>query len=408
MGSYQIAKLSNGLRIIHQYTPNKVAYCGLIIGVGSRDERTDEHGLAHFLEHVFFKGTQRRNATQILRRMDEVGGDLNAYTTKEETCVYSTFLAKDYPRAIELLADLICNSTFPERELEREKQVVIDEIYSYMDNPSEAILDDFEEAIFRGYPIGRKILGSAESVKGLTRSDILSFIERNYTADRMVLSSVGNIKFEKLVALAERFFNGVSSEASPIKRIAPINYEPVHIFNPDDLAQCYYMTGNRAFHQKEKERVALSLLVEMLGGNSMGSRLNLRLREKNGLVYEIESNYTPYSDSGVFSVYFACDSHNLERCIRLCHEEMSKLSEKSLTPSKLERFKAQYKAQMAIASENYEGSMLSNGKSLLVYDKVDELDRIYEKIDALTPNDLRNAAEKIFDPKKLSSVTYGV
>jgi predicted Zn-dependent peptidase len=307
-----------------------------------------------------------------------------------------------------LLADLICNSTFPERELEREKQVVIDEIYSYMDNPSEAILDDFEEAIFRGYPIGRKILGSAESVKGLTRSDILSFIERNYTADRMVLSSVGNIKFEKLVALAERFFNGVSSEASPIKRIAPINYEPVHVYNPDDLAQCYYMTGNRAFHQKDKERVALSLLVEMLGGNSMGSRLNLRLREKNGLVYEIESNYTPYSDSGVFSVYFACDSHNLERCIRLCHEEMSKLSEKSLTPSKLERFKAQYKAQMAIASENYEGSMLSNGKSLLVYDKVDELDRIYEKIDALTPNDLRNAAEKIFDPKKLSSVTYGV
>lgn len=406
MGIYQIATLKNGLRIIHQHTPNKVAYCGLIIGVGSRDELENEHGLAHFLEHVFFKGTGKRNATQILRRMDQVGGDLNAYTTKEDTCVYSTFLAKDYPRAVELLADLICNSTFPERELEREKQVVIDEIYSYMDTPSEAILDDFEEVIFNGYPIGRKILGTIESVKQLDRQSIMSFVKRNYTADRMVLSSVGNIDFDKLVALAEKFFCGLSGEASPIKRIAPIQYTPVHVQKVEDLAQCYYMTGNRAFCQKEAERIPLSLLVEMLGGSGMGARLNLRLRERNGLVYEIESNYTPYSDSGIFSIYFACDESNLKRCIRLCKEEMSKLSEKALDVKKFEKFKTQYKAQLTIASENYEGSMLSIGKSLLVYNKVDELERIYEKIDQLTPEDLRCVAEKIFDPEKLSSITY--
>lgn len=385
---------------------NKAAYCGLIIGVGSRDEREEELGIAHFIEHVIFKGTEKRKAYHILSRMEDVGGELNAYTTKEDTCIYGSFLPKDYERALELFADIVFDSVFPEKEIEKEKEVVIDEINSYKDSPGELIFDDFEELIYKDYPIGRNILGGEEDVRRLNRERILAFVKRNYKPQRMVISSIGDIPFEKLVKLIERYFGGIVGDDSKLMRMKPALYVPQFREVEMETYQNHCIIGNIAYDYTQDNRLALSLLVDLLGGAGMNSRLNLNIREKHGLAYNIESEYTPYSDTGVFTVYFGCDAVDMDKCMKLCRREMSVLCTEPLGVAQLRKVKNQMIGQMTLSSENYENMMLSIGKSFLIYDKVDDLEYIYEKIGEISAELLQKVAGEVFDLERQSVLIY--
>lgn len=403
---YETYILENGLKVIHQRISGKAAWCGLIIGVGSRDERKEEEGIAHFIEHVIFKGTEKRKAYHILSRMEDVGGELNAYTTKEDTCIYASFLPRDYDRTLELFADIVFHSVFPEKEIEKEKEVVIDEINSYKDSPSELIFDDFEELIYQGYPIGRNILGSEEAVKKLRREAILDFVRRNYRPDRMVISSIGDISFEKLVRSIRKFFGGIAAVRQPLVRLRPVRYVPQTRVVEMGTYQNHCVIGNIAYDYTQDNRLPLSLLVNILGGTGMNSRLNLNIREKYGLAYNVEASYTPYSDTGVFSVYFGCDATDLEKCIRLCRKEMAELCEVPLGQMQLKKAKAQMTGQMTLASENYENMMLSIGKSFLIYGKVDGLDTICDEVEAIGPDLLQQVARDILAPEKQTILIY--
>lgn len=403
---YQTHILKNGLKIIHQQVPNKAAYCGLIIGVGTRDESEDEEGIAHFIEHVIFKGTEKRKAYHISSRIEDVGGELNAYTTKEDTCIYASFLAKDYERALELFSDLVFHSVFPEKEIEKEKEVVIDEINSYKDSPGELIYDDFEELIYNGYPIGRNILGSEEAVRGITREKILSFVKRNYKPGRMVISSIGDIPFGKLVRMIEKHFGGIDVDKTQLVRLKPEIYVPRSEEVNLETYQNHCIIGNIAYDYTQENRLALSLLIDILGGTGMNSRLNLNIREKYGLAYNVEASYTPYSDTGVFTVYFGCDARDIEKCLRLCRREMALLCEAPLGQMQLRKAKTQMIGQMTLSSENYENMMLSIGKSFLIYDKVDDLEYVYEKVEEIGAPLLQQVAIEIFAPERQSVLIY--
>lgn len=403
---YQTHILKNGLKVIHQQVDGKAAWCGLIIGVGSRDEHPEEEGIAHFIEHVIFKGTEKRKAFHILSRIEDVGGELNAYTTKEDTCIYASFLARDYERALELFADIVFHSVFPEKEIEKEKEVVIDEINSYKDSPGELIFDDFEELIYPDYPIGRNILGSEKAVKGLRRDDIIDFVKRNYRPGRMVISSVGDIPFDKLVRLIERYFGDIPGDPAVLVRERPGIYLPRQKVIDMDTYQNHCIIGNVAYDYTEDKRLAFSLLVNILGGTGMNSRLNLNIREKYGLAYNIEASYTPYSDTGVFTIYFGCDAGDLDKCLRLCRKEMAALGEELLGYNQLRKAKNQMIGQITLASENYENMMLSSGKSFLIYDKVDELEAVCEEVGGITPELLRQVAREIFAQDKQSVLIY--
>ena len=394
------------MRLIHNYVPNKAAYCGLIINVGSRDEQAGEFGMAHFIEHVIFKGTEKRKAYHILSRLEDVGGELNAYTTKEDTCVYATFMAKDYERALELFADIVFHSVFPEKEIEKEKDVVLDEINSYKDNPGELIFDDFEELVYSGYPIGRNILGDEASVEQISREMVLDFVRRNYFPNRMVISSVGDIAFDKLVRLVEKYFAGYESGPSLQTRVKPEIYTPRFVELDKDTHQCHCIIGNIAYDYTQDNRLALSLLINLLGGAGMNTRLNFNIRERHGLAYNIEASYTPYSDTGIAMIYFGCDPEHAEWCLSLCKKEMRSLYEEKLGPVQLKRAKAQMVGQLAISSENYENLMLSIGKSFLIYDKVDSLEDIYTQVDEITSEVLLQVAKDIFDIEKQSILLY--
>ncbi|MDR2130527.1 MAG: insulinase family protein [Odoribacteraceae bacterium] len=403
---YQTCILPNGLRIIHHRTSGKAAHCGLLINAGSRDEREEEAGIAHFIEHVIFKGTERRKAYHILSCMEDVGGELNAYTTKEDTCIHATFMPKDYERALELFADLVFHSTFPDKELEKEKDVVLDEINSYKDTPGELIFDDFEELIYEGYSIARNILGNEATVQRFDKEAVRGFVKRNYHPNRMVISSVGDISFEKLLRIVERHFAHYPAGTAGPERTKPEGYAPRRTIVTKSTHQGHCVIGNVAYDYTREERGALSLLVNLLGGAGMNSRLNLSIRERHGLAYNIEASYTPYSDTGSCLVYFGCDKENIERCLDLCQREAHRLYEEPLGPVQLKRAKAQMIGQITIFSENGENLMLANGKSFLVYDKIDSLEETYAQIAGITPEALVQVAREIFDVAKQSVLIY--
>jgi predicted Zn-dependent peptidase len=403
---YQTCILDNGLRVIHHHAPGKAAYCGLLINAGSRDEWEEEAGIAHFIEHVIFKGTEKRKAYHILSRMEDVGGELNAYTTKEDTCIHATFMPGEYERALELFADIVFHSTFPGKELEKEKDVVLDEINSYKDTPGELIFDDFEELIYEGYSIARNILGNEATVQRIDREAVIGFVRRNYHPERMVISSVGDIPFEKLLRLVERHFARYPAGKAGTERVKPGVYTPRHVVVEKSTHQGHCVIGNVAYDYTREERVALSLLVNLLGGAGMNSRLNLNIRERHGLAYNIEASYTPYSDTGSCLVYFGCDKENVERCLDLCKRELRRLYEEPLGPVQLKRAKAQMIGQITISSENGENLMLANGKSFLVYDKLDSLEEAYAQIAGITPEMLARVAREIFDVEKQSVLIY--
>jgi predicted Zn-dependent peptidase len=405
--TYETHKLSNGIRLIHKHDNSPVAYCGMGINTGTRDENEDEHGMAHFVEHMLFKGTKKRKAWHILNRLDSVGGEMNAYTTKEETFIYATILGEDFKKAAELIADVVFNSTFPKNEIEKEREIILDEINSYKDSPSELIFDDFEDLIFAGYPIGKNILGNEESLKKFNTKKIKSFVENNYCTEDMVFFSLGQIPFAKIVKWAEKYFGHIPPSSRKHKRETPNIYIPKKEIIKKDTFQTHYLIGNRAYniHEKQK-RLALYLLNNILGGPSLNSLLNLALRERNALVYNVESNFTPYSDTGVWNVYFGCDPKNYKRCERLVFKELTKLKETAISENSLIKSKKQIMGQIAIAAENKESLVLSLGKSFLHYNKVETIEETKIQLMEISASEIQAVSNEIFDDNKLTTLIY--
>jgi predicted Zn-dependent peptidase len=401
-------QLENGIRIVHKKTDRAVAHCGLIIKGGSRDEMENEQGLAHFIEHVIFKGTSKRKAFHILSRMEDVGGEINAFTTKEETCIHSSFIPKYYERSLELLSDIIFNSNFPKKELEKEKTVILDEINYYKDNPSELIFDEFEEQVFSDHSLGKNILGTPKHINSFNKRMINDFINRNYLTHEMVISSVGDITMEKLISLVEKHFAHIPKSQTNRSQLAFSNYQKKEITTNKKGFQSHCIIGNEAYGIKHPKKTPLTLLNNILGGPGMNSRLNLAIREKYGFTYSIESNYTPYSDTGIFSVYLASDRDKINRSIKLTKRELIKLCEKPLGTLQLKKAKQQLIGQIAIGQENDVNLMLSLGKSVLLYNKVDTFEIVKEKVEAVSSSQILEVANEIFNEDKLSHLIYKV
>lgn len=398
--------LNNGIRIIHHHVNSPVAHCGIMINAGSRDESESEQGMAHFIEHALFKGTNKRKPYHILSRLEDVGGELNAYTTKEETWFYASFMKQYYERSIELLSDIIFNSTLPKKELEKEKDVIIDEIYSYLDSPAESIFDDYEELIFKGHPIGRNILGTKKSVKSILPKHAKSFMEKYYNTSDIILSSVGNINFKKLVQFATKHLGSIPENKRTHQRLKLNNYKPTNLTIKKDSLQAHCIVGNRAYAATEEKARSLILLSNLLGGPGMNSRLNLGIREKFGFTYTIESNYTTYNDTGAWNIYFGTEYLTVEKTIHLIHKELKKLRTTPLGSSQLLKAKKQLIGQLAIAQENKCNLMQNIAKSQMTFGVIEPLEETNKKIMALTSKDLLEVANEIFDPNQLSYLIY--
>lgn len=398
--------LPNGLRIIHQPSSSKVAYCGFAVDAGTRDELDDEQGMAHFVEHLIFKGTRKRKAWHILNRMENVGGDLNAYTNKEETVVYSAFLTEHFGRAFELLTDIVFHSIFPQREIEKETEVIIDEIQSYEDTPSELIFDDFEDLIFRGHPLGRNILGNPGQLKLFRSENAAAFTGRFYHPNNMVFFVLGNLNFKQVVRQAEKLLADIPATTVHYRRTPPPLYVPEHLVVHKDTHQAHAMIGGRGYNAYDDKRTALYLLNNVLGGPGMNSRLNVSLRERRGLVYNVESNLTSYTDTGTFCIYFGCDPADLDYCTRLVYKELKHLRDVRMTSSQLAAAKKQLIGQIGVASDNNENNALGMGKTFLHYNRYETSEAVFRRIEQLTSEVLLEVANEMFAEEHLSTLIY--
>lgn len=398
--------LDNGIRLIHHRTNGMVAHCGLIINTGSRDEKENEHGMAHFIEHMLFKGTNKRKPYFILSCLDNAGGELNAYTTKEDTAIYASVLKEDFEKAVDIISDITYNSLFPEKEIIKEKDVIIEEINSYLDNPAELIFDDFEEMVFNGQPLGRNILGTPAKIKSFDRESLNDFFSRNYDTCETVFCSVGNIPDEKVKHLFIKYFGQVKPKKHNKQRNKTFLYKPLSLTKQKDTNQNHCIIGNIAYNFKDKRRIGMFLLNDILGGQGLNSRLNLSLREKKGLAYTVESGFNSYKDTGIFTIYFGTDSHNLEKSISVVNSELEKLRKSKLGTLQLHRSKKQIKGYLARGYENHESLMLSLGKNLLVFNKIETLEDICRKINRISPSELLDIANEVFDPARLSILIY--
>jgi len=382
-----------------------ITYCGFAVNAGTRDENDDEQGMAHFVEHMLFKGTQHRKSWHIINRLESVGGQLDAYTTKEETFLYATVPSLYLNRAMELLADIMFHSVFPEHELVRELDVILDEIQSYNDSPSELIYDEFEELLFADSPIGRNILGKSEILKTFTPERLSAFVSRCHTTDNLVFFSLGNTDFQKIIRWAERLFD-VPASQRPFVRQSPSTYLPNCIKASKDTCQTHCLVGNRAYQLVHPDRVALVLLNNILGGPNMSSRLNLSIRERNGLAYNIESNLTSYIDTGVWSIYFGCDPKNAKRCLQLIDKELERLRTQLLEPRQLQTAKSQLEGQLLIANENKENLILAMAKSFLQQNYCLSDQEIHERIVAVTAEKLHDVAADLFQKEALTQLIF--
>ena len=394
--NYQTHILPNGLRIIHHPFPSQISYCGFAINTGTRDEMDDEHGMAHFVEHLLFKGTKKRKAHHITSRMENVGGDLSAYTTKEETFLYATFLEEHFPRAVELLTDIILNSEFSPFQVDRERDVVLDEINSYHDSPSEQIYDDFENMLFAGHDLGHYILGNPTSLQTFDSEKVHRFVTRQYHPSRMIFFSFGKTPFEKVIKRVEQHFTVPNTPCRAKKRTLPLIIEPKTESFKKNTTQTHIMIGFRTIDMHHPMRYPLYLLNHVLGGGSLNSRFNVSLREKHGLVYHVESGTTLYSDTGLFTVYFACDPKHTERCVRLVQKEIDRLRNQSLTTMQLSLAKKQWKGQIGIAAENNENNAIRMAKNFLHTNESPPIEEIFTRIDAITTSQLSEMANLLF------------
>ncbi len=412
MSNYQTITLANGLRVIHLPSDSPVVYCGFGIRAGSCQETDDKEGVAHFCEHVTFKGTVQRSALQILNTLERVGGDLNAFTNKEDTVFYAAVLRDHLPKAVDLLCDIVFHSTFPDAEVRRELDVICDEIESYNDSPAELIYDDYENLLFRGHPLGHNILGDREVVAQFTADDARAFTGKYYRPDNAVFFAYGDVDFQKLVRLLERHGNHAddrptvfSPETTPQETTYTDPDERMHLVKRN-THQAHVMLGCRTFRFDDKRRLPLYLLNNLLGGPGMNARLNLSLRERNGLVYTVESSMANYHDTGVWSVYFGCDHHDVKRCLQLVHRELDRLVQAPLSSRQLQDAKRQLKGQIVIACDNREQYALDFAKSFLHYDKTRDINLLLQQIDALTADVLLDVAQSVFAPERLQTLVY--
>lgn len=404
----QIKTLANGLRIAFlNVNHSPVSHCALMINAGSRDDFKNCYGIAHLTEHVLFKGTKKRKAYQILNRLDAVGGDLNAYTSKEETCIHASFLNEHAERAIELIADIAFNSIYPEKELEKEKTVVADEIRSYFDNPSENIFDDFEELFFRKHPLGHNILGTHESLKAIKRNDVMQYTQSAFQPRNMVFSYVGNLKESTFYNLIDKYFaSQINCQLKLEKRKPFINYNKFSLKKDFDTHSAHIVIGNKAYPIKHKNRIALVLLTNLLGGPAMNAKLSIALREKHGISYQIDANYTAFSDSGLFTIYAATDEKQSEKCKELIFKELKKIRDTKLSESLLKQAKTQLKGQLSLAHENRSGMLIGFAKSLLMLQKIESIESIFAQIDKVTTSQILEIANEVFEQDKLSILEY--
>ncbi len=400
------SELPNGLKIL--LLPNRlpVAHVALYLNAGSRDETLAENGIAHFIEHTLFKGTTHRKSFHVLNRLESVGGDLNAYTSKEETCLYAAVMQPYIGRAVELFADVIFNSVFPENELEKEKQVITDEIDSYRDNPSEQIMDDFEENLFSGHPIGRNILGTKSSVRKFKRTDVKNFIRRHYHPSRMLLAVSGNLSLPKVENLAQRFFSDTPFPAAEFLRPAFSDYNPFNKVIRRNHYQNHCVIGNLAYDMKHQRRTALALLNNYFGGSAMTSRLNLVVREKYGLTYNIESGYQAYTDTGLFWIYFGTENGLHYKTLDIIEKELARLRERPLGPLQLLQAKRQFQGQIAIAAESNANRLMAYGKQWLHAGSIESLDNTLALIENVKQDDMIEAALEITNPLAMSTLIF--
>ena len=445
---YNTYTLDNGLRIIHLPSDSKVVYCGYQINAGTRDEEPGEEGLAHFCEHVTFKGTERRKAWHILNCLESVGGDLNAYTNKEGTVYYSAILKEHIARAVDLLSDIVFHSVYPQAEIDKEVEVICDEIESYNDSPAELICDEFENILFKGSSLGHNILGTAEQVRSFTTEDALRFTRKLYRPDNAIFFAYGDIDFKKLVKLVGRALadddsgklaeedchadfadgadfsggtgfagdeNSITTEksVSSVKSVGPKNYPSVGeeiagqtIVMQKNTHQAHVMIGTRAYDVNDDRRMPLYLLNNILGGPGMNAKLNLALREHNGLVYTVESTMVAYGDTGTWSIYFGCDEHDIKRCLRLVRKELDRMMEKPLSDSQLKAAKKQIKGQIGVACDNRENFALDFGKSFLHYGWEKNVDCLYEQVEAITSQQIQDVARELFDKDRLITLIF--
>ena len=445
---YNTHTLDNGLRIIHLPSDSKVVYCGYQINAGTRNEEPGEEGLAHFCEHVTFKGTERRKAWHILNWLESVGGDLNAYTNKEGTVYYSAILKEHIARAVDLLSDIVFHSVYPQAEIDKEVEVICDEIESYNDSPAELIYDEFENILFKGSPLGHNILGTAEQVRSFTTEDALRFTRKLYRPDNAIFFAYGDIDFKKLVKLVRRALadddsgklaeedchadfaddadfsggtgfagdeNSITTEksVSSVKSVGPKNYPSVGeeiagqtIVMQKNTHQAHVMIGTRAYDVNDDRRMPLYLLNNILGGPGMNAKLNLALREHNGLVYTVESTMVAYGDTGTWSIYFGCDEHDIKRCLRLVRKELDRMMEKPLSDSQLKAAKKQIKGQIGVACDNRENFALDFGKSFLHYGWEKNVDCLYEQVEAITSQQIQDVARELFDKDRLITLIF--
>jgi predicted Zn-dependent peptidase len=406
MMDYQLYTLSNGIRIMYKYAPSAITHCCILANAGSRDELPDQEGLAHFIEHLLFKETERRSTNQILNRLELVGADLNAYTTKEYTCIHASLLNPYLERTIDLFEDIVFHSTFPEDELEKERGVIQDEIASYVDQPEEAIQDDFEELLFKDHPIGKNILGTTQTVGALSRDDMQQFMAANYNTNEIVFAVFGDYDFKKVIKLADKYFGGITANYTKKHRITPnANIGGQHIVHKA-ISQTHCVIGNQAYSSSHQNKNGLLLLNNLLGGMGMSNRLNLEIREKHGIAYTIESNYTPLTDTGIFSIYFGTDSEKADKATRLVHKELKKLREQKLGTLQLHQTKQKFIGQIALAEENRMGLIISMAKSLIDFNYVDTLPQIFEKINAVTADQLLAISNEIFDESQMITLLF--
>ena len=403
---YQVHQMQNGIRVLHKPSPSNISHTCIIINAGSRDEDPSKDGLAHFIEHLLFKQTEKRNTNQILNRLELVGGDLNAYTTKEYTCIHASFLKPHLERSLDLFEDIIFHSVFPEEEMSKEKEVILDEIASYQDQPDEAINDDFEDLLFEGHPLGRNILGTPTSVQSFTKTDIFNFHKANYRTDEIIIGIFGDYDLKTIIRLSEKNFSGIPANLPERKREKIESYSAKNLVFTKPINQSHCVIGNQSYSMHHKHKTAFLLVNNLLGGTGMSSRLNLEIREKYGIAYTIESNYTPMSDTGIFSIYFGTDSEKTEKAIKLVEKELRKLREQKLGPVQLKQAKDKFIGQIALGEENRMGLLISMSKSLLDYDRVDSLEEIFAKINAVTNSQVLEIANDMFHPQKLSSMIF--
>ncbi|SEA93286.1 M16 family metallopeptidase [Pedobacter hartonius] len=403
---YNVHTLPNGIRLLHVPSASAISHACIIINSGSRDENESQSGLAHFIEHLIFKRTEKRNTNQILNRLESVGADLNAYTTKEYTCIHASFLHPYLDRTLELFNDIVFHSTFPEDEMEKEKGVILDEIASYLDQPEEAIYDDFEDLVFASHPLGRNILGTTDSVNGLSQQDIKDFISANYQTDKIVIAVLGNYTLSKAVNIFTKYYAEIPENHQQANRTAPEKAQLVIRTDEKPIMQAHTMIGSQAYSLHHPFKTGLLLLNNLLCGTGMSSILNLQIRERHGIAYSIESGYSPLSDTGIFTVYFGTDKEKVDRALSLIYKEFKKVRENPLTEVQLQKAKNKFIGQIALGEENRIGLIISMAKSLIDYNKIDDLETVFRKIEAVSTDDMAQISTEILDEKNLSILTF--